>query len=113
MASKRTTTKKTLSLYWHHMWRYPRYVIGVGLAIPFSVLVEQYLPPIVLANVLNRLAKGDYRGHNVWGSFGPELIAYAIFLLLGTIGWRVVDAFNWRLEAGVERDIAQRLQQCA
>jgi ATP-binding cassette subfamily B protein len=106
---KRSTTSKTLTFYWQHMWRYPRYVIGVALGVPFAVLVEQYLPPIILATVLSRLAKGDYTPHHVWSSFGPSLVLYGVLLLFSTVGWRLVDAFDWRLEANVERDIAQQV----
>ncbi len=104
-----STTSKTLQLYWQQVWRYPLFTIGILLTVPLTILAEQFLPAIILADVLARLAKGDFMAGHVWASFGASLFAYAGLLLLGTIGWRVVDAFNWRLEAGVERDIAQRV----
>src|SRR3989344_1078499 len=109
MIKLKSTTQQTLSLFWQHMWRYPRYVVGIAVAIPLTVLVEQSLPAIILANVLNRLAKGEFQAHHLMQDFGISLLAYSILLLCGTAGWRLIDAFNWRLEAGVERDLAQRI----
>jgi len=106
---KDTTTKQTLLIFWQLVWRYPRYVIGTLLAVPLAVLTEQFLPPIILADVLNRLAHGNYQGHQVWANFGSSLVLYAVFLLVSSIAWRVSDAFNWRLEGRVERTIAQKV----
>jgi ATP-binding cassette subfamily B protein len=109
MTLKRQMTQKTIALLWQHAKRHSGYVWGVGIAMPITVLVEQYIPPIIIANVLNRLAKGDYQSHDVWASFGPQLVLYAVLLLLGSVGWRVIDYCNWKLEGAVLRDIAQRI----
>lgn len=95
---------------WHRAWRHKRYVIGALITLPFTVLFNQILPPIVLAHVLNRLSAHDYVAHDVWGSFGPTLLFYGLVLMLGgSLLWRVVDYFMWRLEANVERDTAQQI----
>ncbi|HEV2402861.1 MAG TPA: ABC transporter ATP-binding protein [Candidatus Saccharimonadales bacterium] len=102
-------TFETLRLYWQHAWRYPRHLIVVLLTIPTVVLIQSYLPPLIVAGVLNRLAHHDYQAHNVWANFGGDLIAYAALVLFGTFLWRLVDHHDWRLEAGVEKDIAQEV----
>ena len=79
------------------------------MAVPISVLAEQYLNVVVLANVLNKLSKDHFVSGQIWHVFGPSVIAYAILMLIGSIGWRVIDAFNWRLEASVERDLARKV----
>ena len=107
--SDNSTTKLTLKFFWHHVWCYPAYVIAILIAVPLSVLFEQYLPPLVLALVLGRLAKGDYSSHNILGSFGPEILLYIGLLIIGGVGWRILDLFQWKLEANVERDIARRV----
>ena len=106
---KKSTTKLTLLFYWQHVKKYPKLAYGVMFVVPISILVEQYLPPLILATVLNRLARGDYVPHAVWQSFGGTLILYGILLVIGSLGWRLVDAFDWRLEANVERDIARQI----
>ena len=102
-------TRETLRLYWQHAWRYPRYAVGVLVSVPLTVLVNQYLPPLIVANVLNRLSKNDFQPHRIWASFGISLVMYAILIMLGGGAWRVVDHLDWRLEGNVERDIAQRV----
>jgi hypothetical protein len=37
-------------------WRYPGLVVGCLLATPLTVLVETILPPLIVSDVLNRLA---------------------------------------------------------
>lgn len=105
----RYSVKKILRFYWQHVWRYPRYVWGIFISLPLTVLMSSYLPPIVLATVINRLANNHYDPHNLWGSFHNNLFVYILLLVGGAVGWRVIDAFQWRLEANVERDIAERV----
>lgn len=109
MTRSDSTTRHTVSLFWQHMWRYPRYVIGMAVFTPLTILFENFLPPIVLASVLSRLAKGDYNRATLVADFGASLVVYAVLLMMSGIGWRIVDGFNWRLEAKVERDMAQRI----
>ena len=104
------TTKETIRIYWQHMWRYPRYVITALIALPATVLVNSFLPPLIVANILNRLSMHDYQTGDLWGSFGPSLILYTVAVLVGSrVGWRIVDNCNWRLEAKVQRDMAERI----
>ena len=105
-----STTSKTLKFYWQNAWHYPKYVIGAMLSVPFTVLVNNFLPPLILANVLSRLSRHDFQPHHIWASFGPDLLVYGVIVLCGGIvAWRIVDFFDWRLEAVVERDIAQHV----
>ncbi|HUS26244.1 MAG TPA: ABC transporter ATP-binding protein [Nevskiaceae bacterium] len=103
-------TRETLRLYVQHACRYPKYLAGIFISVPITVFAYQILPPLIVASVLNRLAKGDYEPHHIWASFGPELVAYSVLMLFGgVVLWRISDYFNWRLEANVQRDMAQRI----
>lgn len=107
-----SVTTKTLSFYWQQAWRYPRYIIGALVSVPFTVLINNFLPPLILASVLDRLSRGDFVPHHIWESFGPSLVIYAVLVLAGgVIAWRIVDFFDWKLEGNVERDIAERVFQ--
>ena len=109
---KESKTKQTLSVYLKHVRNYPKYAIGILIGVPTTVLVYQFLPPIILANVLNRLSKHAYIQNQVWTSFGGDLILYTILMLFGgVVMWRIVDAFVWRLEASVERDMGRQVYQ--
>jgi hypothetical protein len=101
------TTKLTLKLYWQHARRYPHMVAGVLISVPLTILAGSFLPPLIVANVLNRLSRHDYDPRHLWASFGVELVAYgALQISSGIIGWRAADIFAWRMEGKVERDIA-------
>ncbi|MEI7682723.1 MAG: ABC transporter ATP-binding protein [Candidatus Saccharibacteria bacterium] len=106
---KSSTTTKTIQLYWHQAWHYPVYAAGTLISIPIITLITNYLPPLVLANVLNRLAKGQFTPNDVWGSFGTSLLLYTCLMFAGVFTWRIVDTLSWRLEANVERDLAERV----
>lgn len=107
---KKTVTTKTLAFYWHTMWRYPRYVVGLLVSIPLTALVSNIIPPLILANVLSRLAAHDYQEGHVWASFGPSLVLYGVLVLFsGVVMWRIVDYMVWRLEGAVLRDIANKI----
>jgi ATP-binding cassette, subfamily B, bacterial len=101
---------RTLRFHWRSAWRYPGLVVGALLSVPLTVLVDTVLPPLIVADVLNRLAAGDFQPGRLWASFGSDLVAYAVVVLLGNVvAWRVTDWFLWRLEARVQRDTAQRV----
>ncbi|HUD10155.1 MAG TPA: ABC transporter ATP-binding protein [Candidatus Saccharimonadales bacterium] len=108
-SSKKSTTSKTIAFYWQHVWRYKKYVLGILIVMPIGILAEQYLSVLVLSGVLNKLSKGEFQPHHLWSNFGTSIVVYAILMLIGTISWRVTDLFNWKLEANVERNIAQQV----
>lgn len=109
MTSQKHLTKHTARYFWRHAQQYKKLLAGAGVAIPLTVLVNQILPPIILANVLDRLSRQDFVAGDVWGSFGPTLLLYAALLFGGSLLWRAVDFFVWRLEANVEKDIAEEV----
>lgn len=105
-----STTRKTITFYWQAARRYPHNVIAILITVPLTVLVTNFLPPLILANVLNRLSRRDFQPHQVWASFGSSLVLYAVLTLLGgVVTWRLVDFFVWRLEGKVLRDISRQV----
>lgn len=104
-----TNTRATLTIYWQHARKYPKYLFGAMITSPLNILLGQFLPPILLANIIQRLATGDYTKGDMLGSFGSQLAIYLTLSLVSVLGWRAVDWFNWRLEMLVSRDIAQRI----
>ena len=101
--------KKIFAYYWKHVWAYPRYVVGIALALPVTVLVNSYLPTLILADVISRLSQHHYQDHRIWASFGPQLVLYLLLLLGGLLLWRLVDHFAWMLEAHLNQDIAEEV----
>jgi ATP-binding cassette subfamily B protein len=104
------TTKETIRLFWYHATRYPRLTYSILALAPITTLIYEFLPPLIMANVINRLSTGAFNKHDLWGSFGHDLLLYIGLVALGAIVlWRVVVILIWRLEARVIQDIAQRL----
>lgn len=99
--------RRVFAYYWKHLKAYPFYMIGVILSLPVTVLINSYLPTLILANVLSRLSQHHYESNHIWASFGPQLVLYMVLLLLGLALWRLVDFFAWQLEAQISRNIAE------
>ncbi|HZZ47222.1 MAG TPA: ABC transporter ATP-binding protein [Pseudonocardia sp.] len=107
--SKTLPISHVLTFYWRAVRRYPGLLLGCLLAVPLTVAVNTVLPPLIVTDVLNRLARHDYVTGRLLDSFGSSLIAYAVVTMLGgVVTWRIVDFFAWRLEGRVQRDLARR-----
>ena len=107
---KKELAKQTLRLYWHHAWQHKGYVIGLLTVVPFTVLVFSFLPPLIVANILQRISNGDFVQDNLWASFGPQLVVFALLAFAGgMLLWRIVIILIWKLEMRVLQDIHQRI----
>ena len=104
------TTKDIAKLYWQHAWRYPGRVVAGLVALPLAMLGNSYIPALLISQVLERLASGNYDPTNPWGSFGGDLLIYAAITTLGAIVlWRIVGMCIWRLEIRVQEDLYNRM----
>ncbi len=106
MTNPRDLTRKTLLFYWQKAWKYPGYVIGILIAAPLALLMFRFLPPLVAANILQRISDGELVRGDLWQSFGPQLLLYTGLVMLGGIVlWRIVIILIWKLEMRVLQDI--------
>lgn len=104
------TTKDILKLYWHHAWRYKGRVMLGLVALPLAMLGNSFLPAMIVSAVLERLSHGDYNPHDVWGSFGGDILTYTIVVIMGAVVlWRIVGICIWRLEIRVQEDLHNRM----
>ena len=107
MKKTTSTTRQTISLFWHHVTRYKQLLIPMLITIPLTVLVMDFLQPYVMSLVLEKISQKDYNPNNLWGSFGPYIIAYSIATVMSAIaGWRLNIWLIWNLELRVTRDLA-------
>lgn len=105
-----TTTKKTFKLFLGHVLRYKAYVVALLIWIPILIVANQVIPPMIAANVLDKLSSGDYIQGEVWASFGSLLLLYAgILFFTNTVGWRLIILLVWKLEIKVSRDLIERI----
>jgi ATP-binding cassette, subfamily B, bacterial len=108
MTQSKNYTKKTLLFYWQKAWHYPYLVVPLLITVPLALLSFRFLPPLVASSVLSRISDGDYQPHDIWNSFGPQLLLYAGLTMLGGILlMRLVIILIWKLEMRVIQDIHQ------
>ncbi|MGH7158212.1 MAG: ABC transporter ATP-binding protein [Candidatus Saccharimonadales bacterium] len=87
-------------------WQYKPYLLGALLFVPLASLLMYYIPPLILADILDRLSTGNFTPGDLWGSFGTPLVWYAILMFLsGIVLWRIAIFFIWSLEMRVMRNI--------
>lgn len=104
------SAKDTLLTFWRYANNYPRYVLGIGLLLPVTLLAHQFLPQIVIAIILDTLSRGDFSSGDLWGTFGWLIGAYALLRVVSaTYMWRWIIIFLDRLEAKVLKDIANHV----
>ncbi|HET8709328.1 MAG TPA: ABC transporter ATP-binding protein [Candidatus Saccharimonadales bacterium] len=109
MKTSEINSQHVVRYFWRKAKQQRRYIIPELITLPINVLANQVIPPIILADVLNRLAKHDFTSHQIWHSFGTELVLYAVLVLFGSWSWRIIDSFQWRLEGKVEKEIAEEV----
>jgi ATP-binding cassette, subfamily B, bacterial len=106
--SKTSITKQTFLLFWNHARKYPKYLVPLLLLVPVNILIGDFLAPYITSQILQKVSRGAYDVHNLWASFGPNILVYAAAMILsGIIGWRIIIWMIWRLEMYVLRDLAQ------
>jgi ATP-binding cassette subfamily B protein len=99
--------QKALLYYLRRARVYPKRVAAVIAIMPLTILINNYLPALILAGVLSKLSQHHFHANDLWGSFGPSIVAYTVLLLVGIGFWRLIDKFVWQLEQDIQRDIAQ------
>ena len=97
-----------MRFFWQRAWQYKGLTSGLIISVVLAILVFQFLPPLIVAGVIDRLSRGDYTQGDLWGSFGNEFLWFiALSVLGGVVLWRIVVVLIWQLEMRVLRDIYQ------
>lgn len=107
--SKRLKINPVLRYYARQVRRYPRLLTLQLVALPITILCNNYLPSLILAGVLSNLAAHHYQAHHIWADFGGSIVLYAGLLLVSLFLWRIVDFVSWRLEARVQRHMIEEV----
>jgi ATP-binding cassette subfamily B protein len=110
MEQSKNLTIQTIRLFWQHAWKHKGYVCGLFISVTAAILTFQFLPPLIVAHILERLADGSFEAGKLWESFGPLLVIYAGLVSFGGIVlWRVVIFCIWQLEMRVLQDLHVRV----
>lgn len=110
MKNSTSINKKTIRLFWHHATAYKRFLIPLIIFVPITVLVMSFVQPYIMSLVLQKISQKAYDAHNLWGSFRPYIILYAISTFMsGVAGWRLNVWLIWNLEFNITRDLGKRI----
>lgn len=97
-----------LAYYWKHVRPHKRMTIGTLINVPFTVLVNSFLPSLIVANVLSQLSQQSVL-HRHLSYFLPVLGIYFVILFIGIFAWRIVDYFAFTLEGMVSKEISEEV----
>lgn len=107
---KDAVNKQTIRIYWQHCQAYPKYLFGLTVGLPITLFFHQILPPLIAASVLDRLSKGNFQKATIWNDFGHDLVWYSVMVIVaGSLIWRIMIYFIWKLESYVQRDLYRTL----
>jgi len=101
--------KLVLGYYWTKIRKYPRYLAGILFIIPITVIINGFIPPLIVANVIKKLSVHTYASEMLWHDFGLDIVTYSAVVLFGIVTWRFVDYFAWRLEIRTQQDMAEEV----
>jgi ATP-binding cassette subfamily B protein len=98
------TNKATLLHYWSHTLKHKRLMFGVYPLMLIAQIAEDFITPILVSDVLDKLARGDVdalKGGAIWWIFTT-----IIFLELFAHGlWNIVVRQFWKLKERVMYDL--------
>lgn len=93
--------------YWGVVRNYPRYLAGVILTVPVTVVVNAFIPPLIISHIIKQLSTTSTEPSQLWSHYGPMVMLYIAVQFIGILTWRLVDYFMWRLEIRAQQRIAE------
>ncbi len=103
-------TGAILRLFWQYTRRYKLHLASLSVTVIIAGFMLRFVPPLIIAGILERLTNGDFKQGDVWGSFGNDLILYIVILFTGgVVLWRLAVILLWLLEIRVSRDMHQNI----
>jgi ATP-binding cassette, subfamily B, bacterial len=90
------STKATLAYCWTQMRPDRVGFTCSGTAIVLGTLANAVAAPLVFAALLSRIAElGAHQDQDLWHTFGPLVVAYALVLLAAVVFGRIGGWLNW------------------
>lgn len=101
-----------IALYWKYLKKYRLRLTLLLVTIITATFFLRFAPPLVIADVLNRLTTGDFNTETIWKDFGLSIALYSLFSIIGSvILWRLAIIILWKMELRVTRDMHQDIFQ--
>lgn len=98
-----------IGYYFSLIRKQPRLMAGVLVAIPITVIVNGFIPALIIASALNKLSQKHFETSEFWSAFGGQIGLYVAVTLTGILTWRLVDYFMWRLEIRSQQEMSRQV----
>ncbi len=110
-SKKRTNVnKQTVALFWQHAYEHKTFLFSAlisGLSFVFSY---RFLPPLIIANIFDKISSRQYIAGDFMNSFGAIFVAYLLVVIVGGVFiGRLQNFFLVQLEKRVLFDIHNRI----
>lgn len=103
----KSTTKQALRIFWQFTRQHKPYFWIGTLGAVIGVVVQDIIPPIIIAMAFDRLQNAVDTGTRLdLAPFLPYLYAYIGLLISGVVIWRVQVWFVWQYEVRVMQKLA-------
>lgn len=101
-----STVRRTLHYYQQALKGKKRYTVPLFFIIPTTTVVGQFISPLIIADIINRVTTQTFTPEQLLPVFAP-LIALFIGLRLVTdiLLWRLAVYLDWRLAALITYDL--------
>lgn len=88
-----------IRIYLQYVSRHKLLAAGVVATVILATLFLRYIPPLIVAQVIDDLGSQPLGPDTIWLDFGPEMLLYGILSVLGgVVLWRLAIIFIWSLE---------------
>lgn len=105
-----STTRKTLSIFWQATSRY-RWLFWTGaIGSALAVVVQDIIPPFVVARTFARLQKDYSLGTPLnFSDYSGYFLIFLVAMLSGTVLWRIQGYCVWQYEIKTARDLVIKI----
>ena len=98
-----SSVRKTLLIYRRHAARYKALLLGIIGIMPLLQLVDNFIVPILVSRILNKLAK--VHGAINFGEFTRPILLILAIELGVNLFWRPYIRLVWTMEEKVMKDL--------
>ncbi|MCA9329668.1 hypothetical protein KDA11_03410, partial [Candidatus Saccharibacteria bacterium] len=103
-ASASVTATDTIRLYWQSAIKFKKAMAFIYIAMPVTQVIEEFITPILIAGILNKLAEG--RLSELTTDKVLPIIAIIIAIEITThVLWNIIVRVFWRWEEDIMRDL--------
>ena len=104
--SKKSTARRTLHYYWAATSKHLGLFIGLMLSSIGFIVLLSYGNPLLMSMIVDRVSAEPVAPDQVFGVFGPYIIALIAINLIGQACSKVQDYTSFKLEIAASYDLA-------